>query len=48
MNNMGTYNMETFMKCLAVAAEQTMPDKYNLYNKQDCDPELVRPIELIK
>ena len=39
-------NMNSFMKKIATAAEQTIPDNSAHNRKQDCDTELLRLINL--
>ena len=36
------------MKCIAIAAEHTMPDNRGTKRKQDCDPEIQRLIKIRK
>ena len=43
-----SYDINSFMKEIATAAEQTIPDS-NVHNrKQDCDPEILRCIKIRK
>ena len=41
-------NMNNFMNKIATAAEQTIPDNKTPNRKQDCDPEILRLINIRK
>ena len=40
--------VNNFMKSRAIAAEHTMPDNQGYNRKQECDPEIFRPINVRK